>query len=206
MNAHGIDVFDRANDDAVVVAVAHHLHLELFPAQHRLFDQDLGNRRRVQPAVDNLRKFIAIVGDTTAGAAQGERGSNNGRQADVVEPFQRFGQIVGQPGARRFQADPRHRFAEELSVLGHRDRFGRGADKFDTETLQGAVAMQGHGGIERGLPTHRRQQRVRTFFFQYFGHDFRCDRFDIGCVGDLGIGHDRRRVRIHQDDTKSLLL
>ncbi len=32
VNAHGVEVFDRADDDAVVVLVAYHLHLILFPA------------------------------------------------------------------------------------------------------------------------------------------------------------------------------
>ena len=32
VHAHRVEVLDRADDDAVVLAVAHHLHLELFPA------------------------------------------------------------------------------------------------------------------------------------------------------------------------------
>ena len=41
MHAHRIEVLDRADDDAIVVLVAHHLHLELFPAEHRFLDQHL---------------------------------------------------------------------------------------------------------------------------------------------------------------------
>ena len=39
MHAHRIDVLDRADDDAVVMLVAHDLHLILFPSQQRFFDQ-----------------------------------------------------------------------------------------------------------------------------------------------------------------------
>ena len=39
MNAHGIEILNRADDNAVIPTIAHHLHLELFPAQNALFDQ-----------------------------------------------------------------------------------------------------------------------------------------------------------------------
>ena len=35
VHAHRIEVLDRADDDAVVALVAHHLHLEFLPAEHR---------------------------------------------------------------------------------------------------------------------------------------------------------------------------
>ena len=44
VDPHGVKVFDRANDDAVVVFVTHHLHLVLFPAQQRFIDQQLVGR------------------------------------------------------------------------------------------------------------------------------------------------------------------
>ncbi len=44
VHAHRIQVFDRADDDAVVVLVANDFHLVLFPAQERLFDQQLIGR------------------------------------------------------------------------------------------------------------------------------------------------------------------
>jgi hypothetical protein len=45
VHAHRIEVLDRADDDDVVVAVAHHLELEFLPAGDRLLDQDLADRR-----------------------------------------------------------------------------------------------------------------------------------------------------------------
>ena len=41
MHAHRIQVLDRADDDAVVLFIAHHFHLELFPAEERFLDQKL---------------------------------------------------------------------------------------------------------------------------------------------------------------------
>ena len=39
VHAHRIEVLDRADDDAVVAAVAHDLHLEFLPAEHRFLEQ-----------------------------------------------------------------------------------------------------------------------------------------------------------------------
>ena len=33
VHAHRVEVFDRTNDDAVIVFIAHHFHLKLFPAE-----------------------------------------------------------------------------------------------------------------------------------------------------------------------------
>ncbi len=41
MHAHGVKIFDGADDDDVVFGVAHHLKLVLFPAEHGFFDQTL---------------------------------------------------------------------------------------------------------------------------------------------------------------------
>ena len=72
MDAHWIDVLDRADDDAIVLAVAHHLHLEFFPAQHRLLDQHLADRRGLEPAAHDLGELGLIVGDPAARAAERE--------------------------------------------------------------------------------------------------------------------------------------
>ena len=57
MDAHRVDVLDRADDHDVVVAVAHHLELELAPADHRLLDQDLVDRARREALGDDLAQL-----------------------------------------------------------------------------------------------------------------------------------------------------
>ncbi len=39
VDAHGIEVLDRADDDAIVVFITHHFHFVLFPANQRLVNQ-----------------------------------------------------------------------------------------------------------------------------------------------------------------------
>ena len=45
VNAHRIDIFDRADNDAVIRFVADDLHFEFFPAEYRFLDQHFGGRR-----------------------------------------------------------------------------------------------------------------------------------------------------------------
>ena len=66
VHAHRIEVLDRADDDAVVGEVAHHLQLEFFPAEHALFDQDFVDRREIEAALQDLVQFFAVVGDAAA--------------------------------------------------------------------------------------------------------------------------------------------
>ena len=44
MDPAGVEVFDSADDDGVVVSISHHLHLVLFPAEDRLLNQDFPHR------------------------------------------------------------------------------------------------------------------------------------------------------------------
>ncbi len=63
VHAHGIEVFDAADDHDVVIQVAHHLHLVFFPADDRLFDQDFVNRTLVEAVLNQRIEVGAVVGD-----------------------------------------------------------------------------------------------------------------------------------------------
>jgi len=66
VDAHGIEVLDRADDLDVVVQVAHHLQLELLPAQDALLDEHLLGGAQVQaPGHDGL-ELVHVVGDAAA--------------------------------------------------------------------------------------------------------------------------------------------
>jgi hypothetical protein len=74
-----------------------------------------------------------------------------------------------------------------------------------------AHLLQRKGAVERGLAAHGRQQREAAgqdvaFLLDDLGDDLWRDRLDIGRVGQLRIGHDRRRVRVDQDDAIALCL
>src|SRR3546814_357696 len=85
-------------------------------------------------------------------------------------------------------------------------RRGIGADHLDAIFGQRAVVEQGERGVERGLPAHRRQHRVGALPLDDLRDDLWGDRLDIGGVGEVGIGHDRRRVGVDEDDAIALFL
>ena len=57
MDAHWIDVLNRADDDNRVVSISHQLQLELAPAQHGFLDQDLVDRARGKALRDDLAQL-----------------------------------------------------------------------------------------------------------------------------------------------------
>ncbi len=68
---------------------------------------------------------------------------------------------MGDAGARAFQPDLVHRCLELLAVLGLVDRLGLRADQLHPVAFERAILVERQRGIERGLPAHGRQQRVR---------------------------------------------
>ena len=124
VDAHRVDVLDRADDHDVVVVVAHHLELELAPADHRLVDQDLRDRRGGQPARrDRLGTPPACARDAAAAPAERERRADDHRQRRPRR---------APPAPRRawcaialagiFSPARVHRLAEQVAVLGALDR------------------------------------------------------------------------------------
>ena len=90
MHAHRIKVLDRADDDAIVILVAHHLHLELFPAEQGFFDQQFLGRRGLKATFADFEKFVAVIGNATARTTHREAGANDGWKANRGLHLQRF--------------------------------------------------------------------------------------------------------------------
>ncbi len=200
MHPHRVDILDRADDDAVVVFVAHDFELVLLPAEHRFLDQHLTHRRGAQAAADDFLEFFRVVGDAAAGAAQREGRPDDRRKPDRCQRLDRGIERADEPALWRDEADFVHRLAEQIAVFGLGDGRFAGADQLDPVAREDARAGQRHRRVERGLAAHRRQQCVGALAGDDLLDDVRRDRLDIGGVGQLRVGHDRRRVRIDQHD------
>ena len=72
VDAHRVEVLDRADDDDVVAAVAHHLELELVPAAQRLLDEHLADRALARAPRSTCRSSSAR-GRAEAAAVAAER-------------------------------------------------------------------------------------------------------------------------------------
>ncbi len=107
---------------------------------------------------------------------------------------------------RDFDLEPDlvHRVAEFLPVLGLVDHVGARADHLDAVLGQHAQPLQLQRDVQRGLPAHGGQQRVRPFLGDDLLDHRRGDRLNVGGVGHARIGHDGGRVRVDQDDPVAL--
>ena len=71
MDAHCINIFNKTDGDHVVFGVTDNFQLQLFPADHGFFNQDLADETcRNAPAGDNAQLF-QIINDAAASAAHG---------------------------------------------------------------------------------------------------------------------------------------
>ncbi len=204
VHTHGIEVLDGADDDAVVVFIPDNFHLVLFPADQGFVDQQFVGRRQVQTTGTDFLELVAVVGNTAAGAAHGEGGADDAREADVVSHFPGFFHGVGNRGPRTLEADLLHGLVEAVPVFGFINGVGVGADHFHAVLFQNAVALEVQGAVQRGLAAHGGQQRIRLLFLDDLLDGLPGDRLDVGGIGHDRVGHDGCRVGVNQNNPVTL--
>ena len=210
MDAHRVEVLDAADDDRVVVVVAHHLHLVLLPAQERAVDEHLRVHRRVQPPPGNVVELVPVVRDAPAGAAERERRPHDRRQADLLEDLTRLFKGVRRERLGALQPDRLDNLLELLAVLGPVDHLAVGPDHLHTQPRERPVVEERARAVERRLPAQRRQHRVDVqvrslMLLDDLGDGFGGDGLDVRPVRELRVGHDRRRVGVHQHHLEPFL-
>ncbi len=199
VGTHRIEVLDRADDHLVVGVVTHDLELELLPAGDRLLDEDLRDRAGGQAIGGHVFELLHRGGDAGAASAQDVGGADDDGKADLLDDDAGLVHRVGHVGARHLHADPGHGLLELLTILGGLDGVGRRADQLDAVALEHPVLHQLHGQVEGGLPTERRQEGIGLLGLDDAGEDLAVEGLDVGRIGEVGVGHDRRRVRIGED-------
>ena len=128
MHAERVDVLHRADRNAGVLGVTHHLVFDLLPANEAALDHHLSNRAGAQAALHALPVLLLGGDDAAARATEGEGGANDGGEADLRERRRRGLHALGvvrplHHGARcRRLADAIAHLAEEFAILRHLDR------------------------------------------------------------------------------------
>ncbi|MDQ0953966.1 hypothetical protein QFZ24_007889 [Streptomyces phaeochromogenes] len=210
VHAHGVEVLDGADDHDVVVLVAHQLQLVLLPAEDGLLQEHLGGRREREALPRDAAQLLLVVREAGAGAAHGEGGpDDDGVAAERLDALDDVVHGVADDRAGGLAvpdllADGLDDVLEEVAVLALVDRLDVGADQLDTVLLQHSLLVHGDRGVEGGLPAERRQQGVRPLLGDDLLDELRGDRLDVRRVGDLRVGHDRRRVGVDEDDPQAL--
>jgi hypothetical protein len=204
VHAHWIDVLDRAHDHHVVGVIAHDFELVLLPAKQAALDEHLARGRQVEPAAHDVLVLLAIVRDAASGAAERERRANDrgeahhGNERDRVIPGTR------DAAGRDALPDAPHRIREELAILGEPNGACIGADQLHAVSLEHAAVRERERDVERRLSPHRGQQRIRPLALDHLLHHVRRHRLHVRPIGELGIRHDRGRIRVHEHDRVAL--
>ena len=200
VDAHRVEVLDGAHDDAVADAVAHDLHLVLFPALDGLLDEHLACGRKLKSLAHDEMELVHVVRDAAAGTAERERRAAHHGKAQLSDD--RFGVFhgVGVAAARDLDAEFLHALVEELPVLAALDGGKVAADHFDAVLVKDAGFREGDGGVQARLAAERREKRVGAFLLYDLLDELGRDRLDVGAIGQTWVGHDGRRVGVDEDN------
>ena len=196
MDAHRVDVLDRADDDGVVRVIAHQLELELVPAEERLLDEHLADRALGERALEQAIELLTSAHGAASVSAQGERRPQDDREG------QSLGHVLdGRDHDRlgNLQAGRAHGLAEEVAILCALDHVDRCTDQLDAEIVEDPLLREPDGEVQRRLPAHRREQCVGSLALEHARDSFEVERLQVRAVGEPGVGHDRRRVRVDDD-------
>ncbi len=128
-----------------------------------------------------------------------------GRPVDL-EDLLRLVDVRGEAALRDLEPDPGHGLLEELAVLAHLDRAAARADEPHAEPVEDAAAGELDREVERRLPAHGGQQRVRPLPLEDRLHRLRGERLHVGPVRVLRVRHDGGRVRVDERHPQALLL
>ena len=135
VDAHRVEVLDRADDHDVVGAVADDLELELVPAAQGLLDEHLADRTRREPELDLARRSSDW---RVTNPPPWPPSVNAGRTTAGTPTPSSCASVGDDRRLRDLQAARLDRLLEELAVLGARDRVDAGADQLDPELVEDA--------------------------------------------------------------------
>ena len=204
MHAHGIEVLDGAHHHDVVAAVAHELELVFLPSEDGLLEEDLVSGARLQSHARDAQEVGLVVGHAGAGPSHGEGRAHHDGVAQRLDSGQALLDAVADGRPRALGTDIGDDPPEELAILAALDGVDVRADELHAVALERAGAMQGHGGVERGLSAERGEEGVGPLALDDALDVRRGDRLDVRRVGELRIGHDRRGIRVDEDDPDAL--
>ena len=162
------------------------------------------DRARVERAGNGVGEFLVVVCDRAAGAAKRKRRSDHHGIAKLVGESDGFGNVGDDRRRGNFQADSAAGVLEQEAVFGDFDGAKLRADEFDAVFVEDAAFGKLDGEVEARLTTDGRQQGVGPFGGDDGFEILLRERLDVGTVGDFGIRHDRRGIRIDEDDFVAL--
>ena len=158
-----------------------------------------------RPLLAMVRSALGRARDASARAPQRVGGPHHDGESDPVRcRHARFERLAGF-ALKHGLADLGQQVVEELAVLRPPDGFQRRAQQPDVVFVQNARVREVDGKVEPRLATEGGQQSIRTLALDDALDDGYRQRLDVDGVGHVEVGHDRGRVRVHEDAAHALL-
>jgi hypothetical protein len=110
----------------------------------------------------------------------------------------RFGNRPRHAAFGNAEPDAHHGFFKQFPIFGLLDGVHLGADQFDVVFRQTSPFVKGDRQVQRCLAAQGGQNHLGFFFLDNPFHHRRNQRFHVGGVGKLGIGHNRGRVGVDE--------
>ncbi|CAB4794963.1 unannotated protein [freshwater metagenome] len=203
--AHWIEVLDRADDDAVVVAVTHDFEFVFFPAGDAGLNQNLADGAARNSLTGQVCELFECRCDTGAAATKDVGRTNDAWKANGFEHLDGFVESVSNATRWHIETDLDHRLLELLAIFGCGNCLCVCADELRGSRHTNETALeQGHCNVERSLTTHRWEHCVGTLALNNARHDLGSEWLDVRGIGEIGVGHDGGRIRVREDDAVAL--
>ncbi len=158
-----------------------------------------------RPCWAALANSSGVDGHAGPPPAQDVGGPDDDREADLVDHGEGLVEGVGDGRGRHAEADLDHGLLELVAVLGGGDGLGVGPDELDAVLVEDPGLDEGHGQVQGRLAAEGGRQGVGLLPLDDAGQDLEVEGLDVGGIGEVGVGHDRGRVRVGQDDPVALL-
>ena len=205
MHPYRIEIFHRADGDHIVLAVPHHLKLDLFPSGNAPLHQHLADGGKPKPIAADLPQLLWILDNTAAGTAQSKGRAQNHRITDLLGKL--FGALhIGHHHGRHHRlTDLHHGVLKQLTVLRPVNSLRIGSQQLHPMLFQKAFLCQLHREGQARLTSQGGKQAVRLLLLDDPFDGGQRQRFNIDFIGDHPIGHDGGRVGIDQDHLQPIL-
>ena len=200
VNSQRIDVLDEADGDHVVLGIADHFQLQLFPAENGLFHQNLTHQTGLQTAGTDGFQLVHIVHQTAAGAAHGVSRTENDRVAQLISDGQCLVHTVSHLTAGHFNAQGFHGLLELDTVFAALNSINLNADNFHIVLIQYACILQFGAQVQTRLAAQIWKQRIRSLLGDNLFQAVHIQGLDIGDIGRVRVSHNGCRVGVYQND------
>ena len=206
MYAQGINVFDKADSDHIVVRVPDHFQLQLFPAQNGLFHQHLTHQAGLEASGADGLQLFPVVDQAAAGTAHGVGGTQHDRVAQLVSDGQSLLHAVGHLAAGHFNAQSVHGFFKLDAVLPALNGVHLHADDLHMVFIQDSLGGKLRAEIQPGLASQVGKQGVGPLLGDNLFQPLYVQRLNVSHIRGLRVGHNGGRVGIDQHDLVAQLL